>query len=696
MSDLFLFLVTNCIVLAVAGIFTTSFLKLRGGADSIISTALVFFYQISLTILIAGVLLKNLSSVSVYSINIIFSACLMLIVVKLKKEWKFRCGLLNGIRTLWRELSFLNRFVVVITVSYITVTLLKIYLLPPLVWDVFTYHLPPVMEWNRLGEIPLETVSPVERINAFPMGSKLFHFWFLKGLGERFVELPQFLFSILLMITSYRIMKGMRIRTGTAVRYACIIYFIPSLLAGSISCQDHVVFTSLTFIFLYCMHNLMVEKSRGAAVMAFMAAGLLAGIKITGPKLIILGILVTLAVYGRRFLIKAGVKEIGKWSVIFISLIFPVGGFWFIKNLCLSGSIFNINVSTSSIAVLASVIVLVTLSIFKEKTSIRWKLIKIPLILIVVVSAAAVVVYKYDYIKPFVGHHPPVTFSGDDREFNSKLPDSTILRNLLYMPYRLRDTGAAYSPDLPNISGFGVQFFTFGIVGFIAFGVLLLAGRGQRYGRMVFWFSSILLLSYFTYYFSPYNYRLFSFMPVAGLILWGYIYDRFITARFLDIFTGTMVVVMVLFNIVTCWTGGSGGSIEWKHVLLKSMETKDVVKSPEISSLLKGEVWQYINEHVGENEGVAYWGGPDSWLLPYYAGKRPVMYLGTIPYADIRIRNGKRELYINEELIRYFRVNRISYIHNNSQGGNSSLKIIPCEALVTVMPGLYYIRGSSF
>jgi hypothetical protein len=181
-------------------------------SEKLVATFLVYTSQITFTILFLGVVLKNLGFPGIIILNGVISLVILAVFNKQMKEAfpDFFTNCRGTFSYLIQSRDYFLYFLIFLFSVQAILLLIKIYFLPPHVWDVFAYHLHPVVEWVQQNMIPTSIHTPVVRLNRNPLGSKLIHFWIVKFAQDlTWVELPQFVSGILLALTSYAMMLKM-------------------------------------------------------------------------------------------------------------------------------------------------------------------------------------------------------------------------------------------------------------------------------------------------------------------------------------------------------------------------------------------------------------------------------------------------------------------------------------------------------
>ncbi|MCP5103456.1 MAG: hypothetical protein GY950_08765, partial [bacterium] len=496
------------------------YFKKANYSEQLITTFLIYACQITFSILFLGVIVKELGFPWIFLFNAAISLPVIWVLRKtIKKSIHHSHEKILGFsKDIFRAKDFFLYLFVFLFLTQIVLLLIKIYYLPSHVWDAFAYHLHPIAEWTQQDMIPPAIDSSVTRINRNPLGSKVFHLWSFMSIGDiRWIELPQFIFGLIVTLTSYSLMVKLNLRKTSALKYAILIFFIPAILIESRTCQDHLVLTGAIMIAVLYFINIFYQKQFSQIPFLALSLGLLLGIKISSPQVILVLFIALLAGKGFdrkqvwEFLSKNRAK-IGAGLLIILAL----GSYWFFRNSTILESYSIMARRVFPLKVLLIICLLSAIIFAAAKLKNRK----------IIVAAAVIAVLLGSYgifshmalLKTFLTalQSPKPLLSGPalyEQYPLLKLTRSRFQHNLLLFPFRIKDTGAymPYSPSLWKQSGFGVQFFTFGLISYIIMAGLFIAKKKYRTGipGFIFIFSTLLLGSYFFYYFSDVNYRMF-------------------------------------------------------------------------------------------------------------------------------------------------------------------------------------------
>lgn len=715
------FIILNLLMVFSSHLASYRYFKKAHFSEQLIAAFLIYASQVTFSILFLGVVVKNLGLPWILALNGGISLFILLVLRKTIKESIERSyeKILNFSKEIFRAKDFFLYLFAFLFATQIVLLLIKIYYLPPHVWDVFSYHLHPVVEWVQRNMIPSFIDSPVVRLNRNPMGPKLFHFWCVQFSGDiRWIELPQFIFGLLVPLTSYAVMLKLNLRKITASRYAILIYFIPLILIESRTCQDHLVLTGALLMAVLYFIDVFYEGKFSRVIFLSLALGLVLGTKISGPQIIFMLFPALLLSKGfNRFKILDFLKKNRGKILSGLVIMFLLGGYWYFKNNLIlkvyshkARSIFSLEVLAIGLSLFFLVFVLQK-GLKKHRAAVTGfmkKNRKVIIIFIIVISilASIGILQHMDLLKTLLaGYKSPTPLLGQ-ASFYSAYPalralKGPFLKNLLVFPFRVKDIGlyTSYTPDFLEKSGFGIQFFAFGLIAYIA-GILFIAKKKYRNGVMGFIliFSTALLLSYFLYYFTPANYRMFMFFPIIGLILWAFISAKFAFRSYYLKIIDILILVMILFNTATCFFEGNMHRNKWKSTLtISNPLDRTAVK---YSFFLKGADWRFIDSYIPPGESIGYMGHCDSWVFPYFDNRleRKIHHLPSLPgFRLAAVDRKKARLKFNRTFVNSLKQRAISFIHLNPQGARDPKKrekriIIDDKRVHRVSKNLYYFK----
>jgi len=692
-------------------------------SSHLLATFITYIAQIMGLIFFLGVIVKDLNQLYLYILTALLTSTTIFILRK-----NINASLLHIGRTcsdfatfLVRSKDYLLYILLFFFFSQVAATLVKIYYLPPHVGDVLAYHLHPVVEWFQQGKISTLLDSPVFRSNKNPLGAKFLHLWFVSFFKDiTWIELPQFLFGLLLSLSVYNVMTTTDIARRTALRYSILVYFIPAVLLQSRTCQDHLILAASTIAALYYFIEIAFNKRYYLIPFLTFLLCFIISLKRHAP--LVVGMLFIAFLVSRGFKRSQMVTFIKEnWLRLSLSALFLIawGSYFLTRNKLQIDQLLRffklhtieyLKLFLLPLALLAILMFLwrkisprlKTLSVFNN----RKMLLVVAGSLIVILLGIGTLKY-YRMLKPFfVGNTTPVTFMNpqfakDYPQFNGKL-----IKNILAFPFRIKDIGlyTSYTPDLLEKSGYGIQFFSFGLVAFlISFFWIFFKKKFRRSAPGYLWiFSVLLLLSYFSIYFTWANYRSFIFFAVIGIILWAFLIKHFDPAPIYRIFIDGLLILMILFNMGTCFFEGNMSPIQWKTLF--TINNNDQRTTVKYSSLVQmkggpGGSWQFIDSFIPPNQPIAFFGGTNAWTFPYFDNRlqRKVYYLKFLPGFSAKMvkKNDTvyRTLRLTETLKQSLRQRGIHYIHLSTQGTSHRQKLFIPEQeteLFEITPNLYY------
>jgi hypothetical protein len=715
-----IFILLNLVMLFSSHLAAFRYFKKSQFSQQLITTFLIFTSQVTFSILFLGLIVKNLGLPWIILLNSAISFSIIFIFRKTIKESLIQSyeKILNFSKDMFRAKDIFLYLVVFLLIIQVMLLLVKIYYLPPHVWDVFSYHLHPVAEWHQQNKIPGFIDSPVTRLNRNPMGSKLLIFWcFFFSNGIRWVELPQFIFGLLVILVSFSLMLKMNIGKFIALRYAILTYFIPLILIESRTCQDHLVLTGATLMVILYFVNVFYEGKNTQFIFLALSLGLLLGMKISTPHIIAVFFLALFLSRGfNRFKFLEFLDKNKAKIAAGLLIILAMGGYWFLKDHLIFRSYLNAIqriFSGNFLYISFSVVLLVfflRLGIKKLRVKEflkRHKVIVVIGIVIILILGSYGILKNKGLIKTFVLTHQSPTPLLHSSSLAADYPilktlNSQFLRNLLVFPFRIKDIGfyPSYTPDFLEKSGFGIQFFGFGLIAYIIMAIGCAVKKKYRNDIVGFItiFSIILLLSYFTYYYSAANYRMFMFFPVFGIILWAFIITSLDFPTYYLKYIDVLILVMILFNISVCFFEGNMMANKWKTLITVNNPLERT--SSKYSHFLNGNDWQFLDNYVHPREPIGYTGHYDSWVFPYFDNRleRKIYYLRSLPGFKLAKMAPKiNRMVFTPRFVKCLKRLGIHYIHINLKGARHlSKKIkgvyIDDKRVYRITKNLYYFK----
>lgn len=709
--ELTVFVVLNLVMLLSSHLTAYRYFRESNLSVQLVTTFLVYISQVTLSILFLGVAVKNLDGVFIVILNAAVSLSIIFVFRSFIKESLSELHKRAGhfFKNIFKTKDIVLYALLFLFAVQVISLLVKMYYLPPHVWDVLVYHLHPVVEWIQQDQIPSIIRTPTSHINSFPLGAKLFHFWFVKFSGDTtWIELPQFIYGLMLVLTSYSVMRKMNIKENTAIKYALLIYFIPSILIESRTCQDHlaltviILMTALYFIQMF-YPGAQNPGQKTPVLFLSLALGLLLGSKISAPVIIFMFFTALLFSKGFKprkvyeFFVQNRLK-IAAGLVLIVSL----GGYWHLKNA------YTLRLySRRLIPALASpylwggVFALIILAVVCRKSCKR-KLFFAGLVLVLIFGGLGAVTHV-DILKPLLtGHTSPGPLLNSET-FQSQYPhlNNTFMKNTLSFPFRIKDIGeySPYSAGLLKMSGFGIQFFALGVIAYLVTAVLVITRKKYRNHGVgfVFFLSILILASYFVYYYSRANYRLFMFFPVFGIILWAFVSGKLNLHAWHLKLIDVLIIVMVLFNMATCFYEGNPDGRRWKTLFtLDDPLERTPVK---YSQFLRRDEWQFLDRYTHPGEPLGHFGRANISAFAYFDNRmeRNIYYLPPLGGGTL-VTGGRRQRFIlTPKLKERLKERNIHYIHINTRnirhaGTREGRIFIDDPTVIRLTGNLYYFK----
>jgi len=717
---LFIFIALNLSIIFSSHLLVFRCCKNPLFSGQLVTTFLFYVSQILFSIIFLGAVVKDLG---IFYITLLNSGISFTVIFILRHDIKPSISdtreKVTGFST-WLVKSkdyFLYVFLFLFFLQ-ILITMIKIYYLPPFVGDVFSYHLHPVVDWFQQGQILSYTDTPVLRTNENPLGTKMLHLWFVLFFKDiTWIEFPQFIFGIVLSISAYAVMVEMSIQKKSALRYAVLIYFIPSLLLHSRTCQDHLVSTSYLFLALLYAVGVFYRKRDELVFPLFIVFALLFGVKRHALLMIFVlcwALLLSRGIHWGRLtaFIKKNRLRLAVAAAIslgYVSYIVFTKETLYRQLISRYSKLFTHKILLFFALALVLFLVLrwgikkIRLLEFLKKTPFAI----IPAGILLAGFAGYEIIKNRDFLETFVlNPHTPLMHA-NRRTFPTEYPayNSNIIKNLLAFPYRVKDIGlyTPYSSALLDASGYGVQFFTFGLISYLLLIPLCIFKKEYSNSIMGFLliFAVFLLLAYFAAYYSWANYRAFMFFGVIGIIAWAFLLGKMNIGNYYLKYIDVLMVVMILFNGAACFAEGNMTPNQWKTFfsINDSSERTSIKYSSRIKNNKGRESWEYIDKYIEPGQPVGYSGGPAAWTFPYfdYRLKRRIHFIQSLPgFSTVTEENGGtsiRTLEFTPDFKASLKQRGIHYIHFSTQGTTRRFKVFMPENadnVYKVTDNLYY------
>jgi len=436
-------------------------LSLRVAATGILS-----FVHATLVVLFLGVVARYLNAWSVPIMSLLISLTILFLCRNHRQP--FIQPLRQSLCQVFCARDYFLYLIVALLVVQVAVLLFKVVWLPPHVWDVFVYHLPPAVEWYQQGFIPPVLDSTVNRINGAPLGMTVLAYWFFIFFRNDFlVEMPMLLWALLLLPVSIAVLRQSGVSRPWALKFAVVIFFIPIVLMQGVTVKDHLGLNIGLVAGLLFLAEFLRGRQYRLLLLAAAAFGLMLGYKIAAPIHILVALLifsVLLWFRQRSVFVEAGerlllLKTVGVSAV----LIVLISGYWYLRNLIYFGRLqgaYGMRLADSGEQILGHS------------------------------SVAGAIAAK-------VGR------------------DNYFYKNLTEFLPRIFDYQNYYIPDLNVMSGYGPQFAAFGLLALIV--AISAFFRKELRRQPIYLMSSVAIVLFVMLMFVNYNangYRILSFFPM--------------------------------------------------------------------------------------------------------------------------------------------------------------------------------------
>ncbi len=567
----------------------------------VVASGIIYFAQITFCILLLGVVFRYLTPASVQLLS--SGLAIGLIITFHRYRYAVLTPVLRGLRTLFAVRDPLLYGIAALFLLQVLILVAKVVVLPPHIWDVFSYHLTPAVEWYQQGRIPLEIENPVRRINSSALGMTVLNYWFFIFFRDDFlVELPQLLWALLLVPIAYVVLRKESVDSGWAFKFAVLCFFVPIILMQSITAKDHLGLNIGFMAALLFMYNYLLRGNKGNLIVSSLAFGLVLGYKIVAPMYV--------AVAGTVFLLLLSAKNGGRLfarertvsmvvTIACSSLIMLVlGGYWYIRNIVLTGQLLGVIKKGTP-----------PVDVSKDAGMPLWE--------------AVDSINSFEYVQSISSY-------------------SKVIKGIQQFFPRVFDYQGVYGTDLAQISGFGPQFAAFGLIALLAaIGALLLKKHRTRPVNLLPYSSILLLIAYAPFYFTSFSYRLYSFFPLA-LILYGAI-------RFNDVgcFRKKMSATLtnVVISVCLLWNFVNTISPQYTNIgLFQEFVSLDASyrTSAEYTNWFDRNHPNFyrLMKYIPVDEPIAYVSraGGDTWTFPYFDRnwRRKIVYLNRPKYLECR------------------------------------------------------------
>jgi len=618
----------------------------------IVSTGIFSFVHVTVVVLLAGVVFRYLNNVSVPLLSSLIS---VLIIFFCRG---FRRPFIKPVRQCLADVfSRRDYFLYVITGLFIiqaVVLVGKVVWLPPHIWDVFVYHLPPVVEWFQQGAIPPALDTTVARMNGAPLGMSLLAYWFFIFFRDDvLVEMPMLLWALLLAPVSVAAMRQSGVSRVWSFKFAVLIFFLPIVIMQAVTVKDHLGLNVGFFAGLVFLSGFLKDRNHGYLLVAAAAFGLALGYKIAAP----VHILVALSVFSVLlwFHPVAWPADKKQWQTLVKTtglsalIILTISGYWYLRNFLVYGRLHG----------------------------------------------------AYGLTLNEAGDGLVSDAGAIDTMLNKFGNFGVFRTNLSELLPRIFDYQYSYGTDLAGISGFGPQFAAFGLLGLVvAIGSVFNKRLRQQPAFLISTVAVLLFVALMFININANSYRILSFFPMilityAGIQLF---HSKFLDQKWARGLTNSIIAL----------------SITWCFLLLLPPQYTNPLRLKEFASLdhdartsanytswfirPRPEFYRLLDD-IPVTEPIAYVDyrgsfsqgevGIDTWQYLYMDRhwQRKLHALHLPDYFDCQ-ENGQCQA--GPALKPFLKENRVSLL--------SSCKINRClkikdDSLVEIVPGFYYFLG---
>ncbi|RMH21506.1 MAG: hypothetical protein D6698_02695, partial [Gammaproteobacteria bacterium] len=407
------------------------------------ASILLYLVQAILSVLLFGVAFKTLNAVTLGVFNGALSIVLLAVFWRYRRPFYTSLG--HGMNRLLAEKDRWLYVFLGLLILQVLLNLVKAFVLPVHVWDSFTYHASPAPMWYQLGQIPLQLDVPVTRINGKALGITVLMYWYFIFLKDSvLVNLPQTVMSIVLILVTFAACRQCGVSRGWSLKISTLIYFLPVVLLHSVTTQDHLSINTAFLCALFFMREWAKKGGKGNLLLAGVAIGLMMQFKINAVIYFpILGLAFLYLLWEREKSVRKvfSLKRLGRPVAVLGVVAITVGGYWYGKNLYVYGDVFGRLFAPGERGV------------YEVYEPIPDK------------GNQGVLTNLSGGQKSLRVQENAVSSSGAARRF---VKTSKFVENLRNFPGRILDARYMFEPDISSVSGFGPQFFIFGLVALVA------------------------------------------------------------------------------------------------------------------------------------------------------------------------------------------------------------------------------------
>lgn len=661
------FLLINMSLL-ISSYCVSSYMTQRSAFSATLCSTLMFYLAQAMVIILAfGVLFKSFNVLMLEVLTLSIS-CLQIVYFRRHRK-PFIKLLVSGFKGILSCRDIWLYIIVSFVILQVLINLGKVFILPVHIFDSLVYRAPPAPYWFQLGMIPNELNVPVNDMNGKALGIAVMMLWYFLFLGDSiFANLPEFVISIILLLVVYSAARQCKATQPWSLKLATLAYFMPGVLIESVSTQDHLAVNVMFVSILFLIRELSIRRDIKIIPLIGIAVGLMLSFKINA--IIYFPIILVACLYWIwkrcNSILKKAYKPHRIVASLAIALLFTfsVGGYWITKNIIVYNDIFGVSFNTMQFGDLSK-----TLKSTKADNGTNL----------------------------FDSHSRNETNNvSQNYQATNFFKISNLMNNLRLLPSRLIDGGLkekSYAGNFRNISAFGPQFFSMGILTLVFFLYSIFFKQYRINGSFYVVTGLAMLLLYFFIMDNPYAYRNFLFLPFCVFIYSAALFSYLNIER--SQITATLLNLTILISII--WSAlhllppmhANQSSLKEfvsleRHYQSPARYNRNYTFSPNVYRIL---------DELPRNEPVFYVNGQrrNTWVYNYFDVKwqRPVEY---IPLLEKYFQCSSRNSCSPTDAFKHLLKEKSGHIVNFCVAIRC-LKIIDPQ-FFEITPGLYYFNGN--
>ncbi len=599
-----IFLFVNGLMLVSSHYLASRLTSRLSFSATIVAGIMIYVTQIMLSVLLLGVAFHTISAMALGLFNSIVSLALASYFWATRKP--FVAGMQRGFHALFAEKDAWSYLFLGLLILQLIISLSKVFVMPVHVWDSFSYHAPPAVLWYQMGFIPLELDVPVSRMNGKALGITVLMYWYFIFLKDSvLVNIPQFIMSIAMLFLVFAASRQCGISRALSFKVTVLCYFLPVVLLHSVTTQDHLSINIAFIAALFFFREFFEKEERGALIIAGIAIGLMMQFKINAVIYFpILGLAFVFLIW-KKYPQVAAVLSWGKCikpAALLGVVAIIVGGFWYAKNVYIYGDVFG--------------------PLFREDERGVYELYE------------SIDTQKSDLTSQEIIQNSSKRSSTEAAV--GFLRSSSLVSSLKTFFPRILDTeNVLYGADLTNVSGFGPQFYTFGLPALVFFFISVFIKK-LRCRSFYYAVTGVgMLLVYFTITSHQFAYRNYSFFPIlifiyAGLLAQKYaFFEKGLNKQIGNI----LIFICIVWGFWSILPPTFANPSMFKEFSLLERQYQSPLRYNQMFKA-KPKTLRELDEFP-RNEPIAYVNSKqeNAWIYPYYGSKwkRRVEY---IPMLD--------------------------------------------------------------